>query len=69
MFETVTTILSSVPGNENIGNRYSWIDVDATGNNNLFAQLVYDVNAQNKYSTTNILLSAILVQLGGTPPP
>jgi len=67
MFETVTVTLSSIPSNENVGNKLSWVDVDATGNNNLYAQLVYDVNAQNKYSTTNLLLSAILVTLGGDP--
>jgi len=68
MSDTLKVTLSSVPPNENVGNKFSWVDVDAPGNDNLFAQLVYVTNQNDPNSpttTTNVLLSSILQSLDG----
>lgn len=67
MSDTLTVTLSNVPPNENVGNRYSWVDVDAPGNDNLFAQCVYVTNPKEigvggsstvDFTSTNNLISA-----------
>ena len=71
MSDTIQVTLSSGPGNENIGNRNSWVEVDVPGKNDMFAQLVYMTNPSEQIdpnsptTTTNLLLSSILVALDG----
>ena len=65
MSDTITVTLSSGPANENIGNRNSWVEVDVPGKQDMFAQLVYNVGADDSTSTTNRLLSSILMSLNG----
>ena len=71
MSDTIQVTLSSGPGNENIGNRNSWVEVDVPGKNDMFAQLVYMTNPSEQIdpnsptTTTNLLLSSNLVELDG----
>ena len=71
MSSTIQVTLSSGPGNENIGNNNSWVEVDVPGKNDMFAQLVYVTNPTDQIdpnsptTTTNTLLSSILVALDG----